>query len=111
LCAGGGAFHALPMDVVRLAFSMHGGARLYGVMCVARYCSHRVSVILTSNDLDNVGYIGEEVSVKAGFARNFLIPQRKAVYATEDNRDTYKVEYLVRIATTLALAVAAALLT
>lgn len=33
----------------------------------------------------NLGALGEKVHVKAGYARNFLIPQNKAVFATEKN--------------------------
>jgi len=33
----------------------------------------------------NVGVLGDKVSVKSGFARNFLIPQGKAVFASEQN--------------------------
>ena len=32
------------------------------------------------------GHIGDEVNVKDGFARNFLLPQGKALRATEANR-------------------------
>ena len=46
--------------------------------------------------MDTVGFLGEEVSVKAGFARNYLIPQQKAVYATPENRQEFKIEYEVR---------------
>ena len=42
-------------------------------------------VILQQN-VKNVGRIAEEVSVKAGYARNFLLPQSIAVLATEANR-------------------------
>lgn len=35
--------------------------------------------------VDNLGEMGETVSVKRGFARNFLIPTGKAVPATEGN--------------------------
>ena len=31
------------------------------------------------------GYKGDVLTVKAGYARNFLIPQKKAVYATPQN--------------------------
>lgn len=43
----------------------------------------------------NLGDLGEKVTVKPGFGRNFLIPQKKAVPATEDNLkvfETRKVE-------------------
>lgn len=33
----------------------------------------------------NVGALGDKVTVKSGFARNFLIPQGKAVFASADN--------------------------
>ena len=38
----------------------------------------------------NLGDLGEEVVVKAGFARNFLIPQGKAVRATQENRAVFE---------------------
>lgn len=43
-----------------------------------------MNVILLEN-VHNLGELGEKVSVKAGFGRNFLIPQGKAVSATADN--------------------------
>lgn len=33
----------------------------------------------------NLGSLGDKVSVKPGYGRNFLIPQKKAVPATKDN--------------------------
>ncbi len=38
----------------------------------------------------NLGTLGEEVRVKSGFARNFLIPYGKAVIATEENRKVFE---------------------
>ncbi|MEO0435963.1 MAG: 50S ribosomal protein L9 [Pseudomonadota bacterium] len=43
-----------------------------------------MEVILLEN-IGNLGGLGEKVNVKAGYGRNFLIPQGKAVPATEDN--------------------------
>ena len=43
-----------------------------------------MEIILLEN-LDNVGQIGDKVSVKPGFARNYLIPQGKATLATPEN--------------------------
>lgn len=43
-----------------------------------------MEVILLEN-VRNVGGLGEKVNVKPGFGRNYLIPQGKAVMATEDN--------------------------
>ena len=33
----------------------------------------------------NVGALGDKVTVKSGYARNFLIPQGKAVFASDSN--------------------------
>jgi len=49
-----------------------------------------VSVVLLEQ-LDNLGHKGEEVTVAPGYARNYLVPERKAVYATEPNRKLHKV--------------------
>jgi large subunit ribosomal protein L9 len=38
----------------------------------------------------NLGQMGEEVSVKPGFARNYLLPQHKAMRATKANRDYFE---------------------
>jgi large subunit ribosomal protein L9 len=38
------------------------------------------------------GHIGDEVSVKDGYARNFLLPQQKALRATEANRKRFEKE-------------------
>lgn len=43
-----------------------------------------MEVILLEN-IGNLGGLGDKVTVKAGFGRNFLIPQGKAVPATESN--------------------------
>lgn len=39
--------------------------------------------IILKEDVINLGYKGDIVSVKAGYGRNFLIPTKKAVLATE----------------------------
>jgi len=43
-----------------------------------------MNVILLEK-VQNLGDLGEQVNVKAGYGRNFLIPQGKAVSATKDN--------------------------
>eukprot|EP00301_Raphidiophrys_heterophryoidea_P021700 c6049_g1_i1.p1 GENE.c6049_g1_i1~~c6049_g1_i1.p1 ORF type:complete len:262 (-),score=58.33 c6049_g1_i1:45-830(-) len=35
-------------------------------------------------DVPKLGYLGEVKSVKPGFARNFLVPQKKAIYASKE---------------------------
>lgn len=42
--------------------------------------------IILKEDVDQLGSKNDIVSVKAGYARNFLIPQGKAISATESNR-------------------------
>jgi large subunit ribosomal protein L9 len=48
-----------------------------------------VNVILLDR-IANLGDLGDEVAVKAGFARNYLIPQGKAVRATKENREVFE---------------------
>lgn len=41
--------------------------------------------VILLEKVDNVGALGDKVSVKSGFARNFLIPQGRAVFASPEN--------------------------
>ena len=41
--------------------------------------------VILKEDIKNLGEIGDVVSVKPGYGRNFLVPQGKAVFATADN--------------------------
>ena len=43
--------------------------------------------IILLETLNKLGKAGEIVSVKDGFANNFLIPQKKAVIANKKNKD------------------------
>lgn len=42
--------------------------------------------VILFEKIDRLGGIGDLVNVKAGFARNFLLPQGKAKVATEENK-------------------------
>ena len=46
--------------------------------------------VILMEPLANLGDIGDEVTVKGGFARNFLIPQGKAVRASAENRAVFE---------------------
>jgi len=48
-----------------------------------------VDVILLQR-IKNLGALGDKVSVKPGYGRNFLIPQGKAVSATEANTASFE---------------------
>ncbi|MFU8815692.1 MAG: 50S ribosomal protein L9 [Pseudomonadales bacterium] len=48
-----------------------------------------MNVILLER-MSNLGDLGQEVAVKPGFARNYLIPKGKAVRATPDNRAVFE---------------------
>lgn len=48
-----------------------------------------MNVILLER-IGKLGELGDEVVVKNGFARNYLIPQGRAVRATEDNRKDFE---------------------
>jgi len=41
--------------------------------------------IILLERIENIGSIGDKVKVKPGYARNFLIPQGKATFATPEN--------------------------
>ena len=42
--------------------------------------------VILKETIDSLGIIGSEVSVAKGYARNYLLPQNKAVLATPKNR-------------------------
>ena len=42
--------------------------------------------------VENLGGLGDEVSVKNGFARNFLLPKGKALIANTQNRARFEAE-------------------
>jgi large subunit ribosomal protein L9 len=57
-------------------------------------------VILTQT-IESLGIIGSEVEVKPGYARNFLLPQKKALIATPENRkrlESEKAKFELQIA-------------
>lgn len=57
-------------------------------------------VILTQT-IESLGIIGSEVEVKPGYARNYLLPQKKALVATPENRkrlDLEKAKFELQIA-------------
>ncbi len=41
--------------------------------------------VILLEKVDNLGNLGDKVQVKSGYARNYLIPQGKAKYATPAN--------------------------
>ena len=44
--------------------------------------------------VEKLGQMGDEVRVKDGFARNFLLPKKKALRATKANRDYFQTQKL-----------------
>jgi large subunit ribosomal protein L9 len=42
--------------------------------------------------IEKLGQIGDVVAVKPGFARNFLLPRRKALRATEENKKRFEAQ-------------------
>jgi len=45
--------------------------------------------IILLERVENLGQMGEEVKVRPGYARNFLLPQKKALRATDANRKVF----------------------
>ena len=46
--------------------------------------------IILLEKIKKLGDIGDEVKVKSGYARNFLVPNKKALYATSENRKYFE---------------------
>ena len=42
--------------------------------------------------VEKLGQMGDEVKVKDGFARNYLLPKKKALRATDANREYFKTQ-------------------
>ena len=57
-----------------------------------------MNVILLDN-VENLGSIGDVVTVKPGYGRNYLIPQGKAALATRENMQQIEARYRVAAAT------------
>ncbi|MFZ0614573.1 MAG: 50S ribosomal protein L9 [Desulfobacterales bacterium] len=57
--------------------------------------------VLLTETIDSLGIIGSEVNVAKGYARNYLLPQKKALMATSQNRkqlEQVKAKFEVQIA-------------
>jgi large subunit ribosomal protein L9 len=61
-----------------------------------------VEIILLER-VENLGQMGQVVRVKPGFARNFLLPQKKALRATKDNLKYFESQRAQLEATNLKL--------
>ncbi len=46
--------------------------------------------VILLEKIRNLGELGDEVNVKHGYGRNYLIPQRKAVVATAENKALFE---------------------
>ena len=52
--------------------------------------------VILQETMDGVGHLGDLLDVKAGFARNFLLPRKKAVLA--NSRSIKQFEHIKRVA-------------
>ncbi|MFT8212216.1 MAG: 50S ribosomal protein L9 [Symbiopectobacterium sp.] len=67
--------------------------------------------VILLDKVANLGSLGDQVNVKAGYARNFLVPQGKAVPATKKNVEFFearRAELEAKLADVLAAAEARA---
>lgn len=48
--------------------------------------------IILLERIENLGQMGDVVNVKPGFARNYLLPQKKALRATDSNRSLFETQ-------------------
>ena len=63
--------------------------------------------VILLDKIGNLGNLGDQVNVKSGYARNFLIPKGKAVMATKENVkmfDAKKAELEAKVQAVLASA-------
>lgn len=63
--------------------------------------------VILLDKVANLGSLGDQVNVKAGYARNFLVPQGKAVPATKKNVEYFearRAELEAKLADVLAAA-------
>ncbi|MGP1923564.1 MAG: 50S ribosomal protein L9 [Arsenophonus sp. NEOnobi-MAG3] len=63
--------------------------------------------IILLDKVSNLGSLGDKVDVKTGYARNYLVPQGKAVHANKKNIEFFKVrraELEAKLADILAVA-------
>ncbi len=51
--------------------------------------------------IEKLGQMGDIVTVKPGFARNYLLPQKKALRATEENRELFERQRVQLVAVNL----------
>ena len=47
--------------------------------------------VILLEKISNLGDLGDQVTVKSGYGRNYLVPQKKAVVASADNVATFEV--------------------
>lgn len=50
-----------------------------------------MQIILTEK-IRHIGNLGDKVKVKKGYARNYLIPQQKAIIATKENLERFEAD-------------------
>lgn len=63
--------------------------------------------VILLDKVTNLGSLGDKVNVKSGYARNYLVPQGKAVLATKKNVEFFearRAELEAKLAETLAAA-------
>ncbi|HJN50940.1 MAG: 50S ribosomal protein L9 [Pseudomonadales bacterium] len=46
--------------------------------------------VILLEKIDNLGELGEKVTVKSGYGRNYLFPHKKAIPATQDNVENFE---------------------
>jgi len=74
------------------------GSRLTKLGSISNQFVRSLSInVVLLKDLEDKGQQGEEIAVSRGYARNFLIPSKAAVYATHGNRKRFKTVESVEI--------------
>ena len=53
--------------------------------------------VILIQTIESLGTVGDEVNVAKGYARNYLIPQNKAIVATPNNRKVFERQLAQRL--------------
>ena len=53
--------------------------------------------VVLIQDVENLGKVGESVNVKNGYGRNFLIPQKLALFANISDRKLHNCRFGIRV--------------
>src|SRR6185503_13227799 len=70
----------------------HQARPFHGALALRREIRGAAMQVILLERVEKLGQMGDEVRVKDGFARNFLLPKKKALRATKANREYFQTQ-------------------